>query len=252
MMNPLRDVRRRSTGALVWAALIALVGAACKTPPGPSAPPPPVERESVKPGINDRFLSDDLDVDEYVGIFEGESREIAVSRAAIVAVLGLEEGMRVADVGAGTGLFLEVLGAGVGKSGVVYAVDISPWFIEHLEQRASAAGLAQIETVLCTERSVELPPASVDLAFVCDTYHHFEYPASTLHSLFGALRLNGRLVVVDFERIPGVTSDWLMNHVRADKATFRAEIEAGGFVFEDEVDVDGLSENYVLRFRRPE
>ena len=57
--------------------------------------------------------------------------------------------------------------------------------------------------VLGGERSVELPEASVDLAFVCDTYHHFEYPRSTLASLHTAIRPGGALVVVDFEREPG-------------------------------------------------
>ena len=101
------------------------------------------------------------------------------------------------------------------------------------------------------KNSVALPPRSIDAAFVCDTYHHFEYPRSTMASIHTAMRSGGRLVVVDFERIPGVSRDWILGHVRADKATFRAEIEQSGFVFEDEVTIDGLEENYVLRFRRP-
>ncbi len=231
-----------------WVALALFAAAGCRS--ATPAPPPP-QAESVKPGINERFLSDDLDVDNYVGIFEGESREIAVEHAAIAKTLELQPGMDVADIGAGTGLFLEDLAGAVGDTGKLYAVDISPGFIEHLRERTSAAGLSNVELVLCTERSAELAPRSVDVAFVCDTYHHFEYPAETLYSLFRAVRPNGRLVVVDFERIPGVTSDWLMEHVRADKQTFRAEIEASGFVFEDEIEVEGLAENYVLRFRRP-
>lgn len=213
--------------------------------------PQPVEEASVRSDLNENFLAEDLDVAHYVGIFEGESREIAVSRDGVVARLELEPGMIVADVGAGTGLFLGPLAGAVGPSGRVYAVDISPGFIEHLRQRAEEEELAQVEVVLCTERSCKLAPASIDLAFVCDTYHHFSYPRSTLGSLYGALRPGGQLVVIDFDRIPGVTRDWLLDHVRADKETFRAEIEEAGFVFEDELEVEGLVENYVLRFRRP-
>jgi len=65
------------------------------------------------------------------------------------------------------------------------------------------------------------------------------------------MRPGARLVVVDFERIPGVTREWLLDHVRADKQTFLEEIVAAGFEFLDEPDVEGLEENYVLRFRRP-
>src|SRR5690606_28394541 len=95
-----------------------------------------------------------------------------------------------------------------------------------------------------------LPKASIDVIFVCDTYHHFSHPESTLASLHRALRPGGRLVVVDFERIPGVSREWLLDHVRAGKEVFRAEIEAAGFVLDREVEIAGLEENYCLTFTR--
>ena len=39
-----------------------------------------------------------------------------------------------------------------------------------------------------------------------------------------------------------------MQHVRAGKSIFRAEIEAGGFSLTEDVEVEGLDENYFLRF----
>jgi len=222
--------------------VLALGLAACTSPAGGA---------SVTPGCNETFLDPELDVDEFVERFEGESREIATSRDALVAALALRPGEDVADVGAGTGLFLEPLHEAVGPDGTLYAVDLSPVFVEHLEQRAREEGLERVQVKQCDERSADLPPASVDAVFVCDTYHHFEYPRSTLASLRAALRPGGRLVVVDFERIPGTSREWLLDHVRAGKDVFRAEIEAAGFLFEEELDVEGLEENYVLRFRRP-
>ena len=111
--------------------------------------------------------------------------------------------------------------------------------------------LARVEVVEGLEDSVALPAASVDLAFVCDTYHHFEYPRSTLASLYAAIRPGGSLVILDFERVPGKSDDWVLEHVRAGKEVFRSEIESAGFRFEREVKVEDLKENYVLRFRRP-
>ncbi len=98
---------------------------------------------------------------------------------------------------------------------------------------------------------MELPDDSIDLAFVCDVYHHFEYPSSMLASLRGVLRSGGALVVIDFERIPGRTREWILDHVRAGKEVFTEEIEDAGFVLEKELQVDGLLENYMLRFRNP-
>jgi len=201
--------------------------------------------------LNARFLSPDLDVDEWVERFEGESREIFRSRAAIVAALGLAPGMRVADIGAGTGLFMEPFAEAVGSGGRVYANEISPVFLDHLRKRAAAAGLAQVEVVPGGTDATGLDPESVDLAFVCDVYHHFDHPQRMLADLHRALRPGGTLVVIDFERIPGTSRKWIVEHVRADKATVAREIAAAGFEPMGEVEVEGLAENYLLRFRRP-
>lgn len=231
-------------------ALLALLCLAvgCASPAAPRATP---DETSVRPGINQTFLAEDLDVDRFVGMFEGESREVFASRERIVEALGLSGGAEVADIGAGTGAFLPAFDRAVAPDGRVYAVDISPKFLAHLRARAAREDLARVEVVKGLEDSVELAAASVDLAFVCDTYHHFEYPQSTLASLYTAIRPGGSLVIVDFERIPGTSADWLLEHVRAGKQVFTREIEAAGFRLEAELTVAGLQDNYVLRFRRP-
>jgi SAM-dependent methyltransferase len=228
-------------------ALLCLALACLGSAEAPSKP----DEVSVRPGVNKNFLGEDLDVEHFVKIFEGESREVSVQRERIVEALAVSPGMTVADIGAGTGLFLPDFDRGVGSEGRVYAVEISPKFLVHLSERAEREKLAQVEVVKGLEDSVGLPAASVDLAFVCDTYHHFEYPESTLESLFSAIRPGGSLVILDFERIPDKSSQWALEHVRAGKEVFRREIESAGFRFEREVAVEGLKENYVLQFRRP-
>jgi len=103
-----------------------------------------------------------------------------------------------------------------------------------------------------TARSVELPPDSVDIAFICDVYHHFEYPPDTLSSLMSAIRPGGSLVVIDFKRIPGESQEFILEHVRAGQEVFTKEIETAGFALRDEIVLDGLEDNYILRFERPE
>ena len=203
--------------------------------------------QSVKPGINDSYV--DADPARFVERFEREGREIYDRRHEIVAACEIEPGTDLADIGAGTGLFEPLFAEAVGPDGVVYAVDIVPEFIEHIDARMAAAGIENVRGVLCTERSVELPPDSVDMVFICDTYHHFEYPRSTMASVAAAMRPGGTLVIVDFERIPGESSDWVLDHVRAGKETFLAELESFGFEFVDEVDL--LESNYIVRLRRP-
>jgi ubiquinone/menaquinone biosynthesis C-methylase UbiE len=138
----------------------------------------------------------------------------------------------------------------VGPAGRVYAVDIVPAFVKHIDQRARELGLPQVEARLCAQDDVQLPAGSIDIAFVCDVYHHFEFPRSSLESVHAALRPGGELVVIDFVRVPGVSREWILQHVRAGQEVFTSEIEAAGFELVEEVAVEGLEENYFLRFRK--
>lgn len=204
---------------------------------------------SVKPGINDKFLDPKLNVEEWTKKFETESREIFHQRDQIVAAAGLRPGMTMADIGAGTGLFTLHFAKAVGADGKVFAVEIAKNFLEHIKARASKASATNVQTILCTEKSVELPESSIDLAFICDVYHHFEYPQATLATLHKALKPGGELVLIDFKRIPGETSDFIMGHVRAGQEVFEAEVTAAGFEKVAEVK-DVLKENYFVKFKR--
>jgi ubiquinone/menaquinone biosynthesis C-methylase UbiE len=212
----------------------------------------PVDRQSpdqsVRPGINREYET--TPVDTWVERFEAESREIYRERERVAEAAGIKPGMAIADIGAGSGFFTELFARRVGPSGKVYAVDINEEFVERIDQRAKANGLANVTTVLCTDKDAKLPPASIDLAFVCDTYHHFEYPARTLASIRRALRPGGVLVVIDFERVDGKSRKWVLDHVRAGKETTKSEILRAGFEFLDQPATPYLEENYLLRFRR--
>lgn len=197
--------------------------------------------------INDAFA--DPDVEEFVTRFEVESREVYHLRHEIVAACGIKPGDTVADIGAGTGLFTPLFSQAVGASGLVIAVDIAKPFLAHIRQMSRRDGLHNVETVLCTAEDTKLPAESVDVAFICDTYHHFEFPQKTLASLHAAMKPRGRLVLIDFHRIPGTSSEWTLQHVRAGQEVFTAEITAAGFKQIKEVP-NLLEDNYLLVFEK--
>lgn len=200
----------------------------------------------ANPAINAPY--EDPDYGQWVERFEQPGREIYDRRQAIVDAAGVKTGMAVADIGAGTGLFSLLFAEEVGPQGKVYAVDVSRVFIDNITRRARERGLKNIVGVVNTQTSAELPAAAVDLAFLSDTYHHFERPAAMLASIHRALRPGGRLVVIDFERIPGRSSTWVLGHVRADKAQVKREIEAAGFRLLEDRPL--LEENFFLVFAR--
>ena len=150
--------------------------------------------------MNKQFADPNVDVQQFVKRFESESRDIYAKRHDIARSVGLRPGDAVADIGAGTGLFTQLFAEQVGPKGTVYAVDIGPAFVKYIAQEAKRLGREQVvKTVLNTPDSAELPPGSIDVAFLCDTYHHFEHPEKMLASIHRALRPGGRLVIIDFD-----------------------------------------------------
>jgi predicted methyltransferase len=95
---------------------------------------------------------------------------------------------------------------------------------------------------------VNLKENSIDLVFICDTYHHFEFPSKTMASVHRALKSGGQLVLIDFVREDGKSSDWVLNHVRAGKDVFVKEITDAGFKQMSEEKF--LKENYFVQFEK--
>lgn len=202
------------------------------------------EEKNVNPGINQNYY--DAEFQRWVNVFERPGREVYDKRHTIVSSLALKPGMEIADIGAGTGFYTHLFAEVAGDSGKVYAVDISENFIENILRIAKKQGLNNIEGIINNQKSTNLAPESIDLAFICDTYHHFEYPKNILTSIHNALRPGGQLVIIDFRKQPGVSSGWVMSHVRANEVTVIKEVETAGFRLVAQQDL--LLSNYFLTF----
>lgn len=208
-------------------------------------------QQGQAPGINDPYLSPDLAVGEWVQRLEGESREVFVHRHKVAAALDLRPGQAVADVGAGTGLYVPFLASRVGSTGKVYAVDISAPFIEHIRRKAKESGLTQVEAVLGTERSIALPPRSVDMVFTSDAYHHFIHYREMLASMREALRPGGQLIVMDFDIGSSAINPDMVSHVGKTKDEFRRQIEEAGFIFAEDMTLPEMKSTFIYRFVAP-
>ena len=208
------------------------------------------QEKSVKPGINDRWRSPDIK--PLVETLETESREIYHEREVLARLVDPKPGMAVADLGAGSGFMTLLFAKMVGVSGRVYAVDINQKMLERVSQLAAQEGLKNIQTVLDNDTSTELAANSVDLVFLCDTYHHFEYPKAVLASMHKALRPGGQVVLVEFHLVQGKSPAWMFEHVRAGQEVFTKEFVEAGFAFVTEHESPFFKENYILRFRKAE
>ena len=129
---------------------------------------------------------------------ERDERQTEERTDLLVEELHLKPGMRVADVGAGTGYMSRRIARAVGPQGSVEAVDVQPQMVEMLTQRARGENLAQLHPVLGAEDDVRLPPDSVDLAIMVDVYHELAHPYEMLASITRAIRPGGRVVFVEY------------------------------------------------------
>ena len=200
--------------------------------------------QSVRPGINRHF--EDPDWQQWVSTFERPGREVYDQRHAIVAASRAGPGMDIADIGAGTGLFTRLFATAVEPEGTVYAIDIASTFIENILRTCREQGLLNVTGIVNTPVDIGLPANAIDLAFITDTYHHFEYPQQTLASIHQALRNEGRLVIIDFRRDPQISSKWVMGHVRGNRKQVIQEVQAAGFRLLDDKPL--MRTNFFLEF----
>ena len=116
----------------------------------------------------------------------------------VLAALELKPGMRVADIGAGTGYYSWRMARIIGSSGTVYAVDIQPEMIKLLERQIARRGAGNVKPVLGTLTDPRLPQGALDLAIMVDVYHEFEFPYEMLAAITRALKPGAHLVFVEF------------------------------------------------------
>jgi len=205
------------------------------------------QEQSVRPGINRHFM--DPDWQRWVNTFERPGREVYDKRHAIIAASRARPGMDVADIGAGTGLFTRLFAPAIEPGGTVYAIDISGTFVDNILRTSREQGFTNVTGIVNTPTDIGLPANAIDLAFITDTYHHFEYPQQTLASIHQALRSDGRLIIIDFRRDPRISSDWVMGHVRGNKTWVIAEVASAGFRLVDDKPL--MRTNYFLEFVKP-
>jgi cyclopropane fatty-acyl-phospholipid synthase-like methyltransferase len=186
----------------------------------------------------------------------GVTLALSSETTRLVEALALEEGMRVADVGAGDGEWAERLAEQVGVRGHVYATEIDADDVEEIEERASDAGLENLTAILGTATDTGLPDACCDSILLRMVYHHFTDPAPMRASLRRAMRPGARLVVIDLQPnsgwrdLPGVPDRG--GHGIRDEDLIEEMTSDGFEVVEHHEDWSGSGDRYCVVFRRTE
>ena len=104
--------------------------------------------------------------------------------------------MKGLEPGCGTGRLTEVLSDRVGEKGSVTALDISPLMVE--EARRRNATRDNIEIHLGPLEDFPLEENGYDLILCHQVFPHFEDKKRALKILYGALKSEGKLIVIHF------------------------------------------------------
>lgn len=135
---------------------------------------------------------------DQLGLLEGPDRAEWQQPEKVMDALGIYDGARVADLGAGGGWFTIRLAHRVGQNGIVFAEDIQREMIESIKRRVLQHGLANVQTILGTPEDPRLP-LGLQAVLMVDTYPQLRDPLSLLRNVAKALAPSGRLGIVDFK-----------------------------------------------------
>ena len=221
------------------ALLIVLTLAACSrpSPQGAAAQPGPVRTV-------DGFPVPDRPVAGIVSPIwsSGPDRDAVDESGQLIRALGIQPGMAVADIGAGSGYHTLRLSPVVGDRGVIYAEDIVESYISGLRREAAARGLKNVRIVVGTADDPKLPPRGVDRAVMVHMYHEIQNPYAVLWRLAGYMKPSGRVAVIDLDR-PTLSHG-------TPPALLKCEFEAVGYRRISQADLDG-GVGYIAIFEVP-
>jgi SAM-dependent methyltransferase len=116
----------------------------------------------------------------------------------LARALGLQRGMIVADIGAGSGALATAMAAYVAETGRVYATELSAERRADIERRVTSAALGNVRVVAASETSTELPDQCCDALYLRAVLHHITAPETFAISLRQSLRPGGRIGIIDF------------------------------------------------------
>ena len=149
----------------------------------------------LAPGVGAQRAS--RPADDWTATLEAPERVAGLKIPEVVAAMKVRPGDVVVDLGAGSGLFVAPLSSATGPKGKVLAVEIDRNFFPHIQQKAKAAGVTNVQTIAGEPTDPKLPEP-VDVALLHDVLHHIENPAAYIKSLVKYLKPTARIVVVDY------------------------------------------------------
>lgn len=189
------------------------------------------------------------DIDTYIQRLERPERDEYQQPDKVVEAMNIRPGMVVADIGAGSGYFTRRLAQAVGERGKVLAIDVEQKMLVYNRHELEQLGLAdRAKFIQAKPDDPSLPDHSVDLIFMCNTYHHLDHHVEYFAKIKHALTTNGRAVIVDFHHDERSGKLGFSKHHLVPKEQVIMHMQQAGYALSNEHTF--LPRQYFLEFER--
>ncbi len=236
-------------------------------------PPPPKWKNAALLSSYQKFL----DAAER----SADDRALDAGRkpAELLAFAGVEPGMQVAELAAGSGYTAEILARVVGPFGKVYGEN-PRWVLDRFAQAPWTERLQKdvMRNVVRVDAEMDDPLPGVpqlDIVFLIMFYHDSVWAGvdrpKMNTNIFKALKPGGKFIVVDHSSAPGAGTSAAQSLHRIEEPVVVSEVQAAGFQLTDSADFlrnpddardwnaapstaggrRGTSDRFVLRFTKP-
>ena len=137
------------------------------------------------------------DAAAFAAEFEEPSRALFRYRAAMSGLMSVKPGMKVGEVGAGSGYLARFIAGKVGPEGHVFANELEPKMVAYMRERVAKEGLKNFTAVQGTATSTGFEPDSLDAIGVVYAFSFFDNREAMLRSIHDSLKPGGLLLIVD-------------------------------------------------------
>jgi cyclopropane fatty-acyl-phospholipid synthase-like methyltransferase len=137
------------------------------------------------------------DINYWLKVFEDPERDSWQQPDEVVKKMNIGRRDVVVDIGAGTGYFTRRF-AVAAPEGRAIGLDIEQSMVRYMQEDAIKLGLKNYSARIVKTDDPQIEKKSVDIVFLCNTYHHIENRKKYFKEVAEGLKDGGRLIIVDF------------------------------------------------------